>query len=215
MKQSLIAYLAPANQIRNAVIDCGSEATQGAVFRSGEPHTVNRGIPLLRQLINRLAGEVNDLGMYVQAEDDGNNLFLYKSNFFAKKEITDDEISDDKILPSPERKESESEDSILRMCTTLDDLEKIKKSHIQLYNMKISAFGGVELPFIDWDGVDVAIDQVGNNFFYRKYILQFLNQIVTIFCHPSHQRNDSPARILCLNVLVPNVYTPSIIQICL
>ena len=216
MKQSVIIYLAPSNQIRNAVIDCGSEATQGAVFRSGERHTVNRCIPLLKQLVNRLAcedststGKVEDFSQYVQAESDGNNKFLYKSNFFAKKHVTDDEINDDKILPSPEAKEAESNDSVLRMCTTLQDLEEIKKSHIQLYNMKISAFGGVELPFIEWDDVDVAIDEIGNNFFYRKYILQFLNQILTSFCHQQHQRDDSPARILCLHVLVPNVYTPS------
>ena len=74
-------YLAPSGQIRDAVIDSGSEATQLAIFkRTGETHNVNLIQPIFTNVFSHFKEYTDDNAfreyatMCIQAEVDGNNL---------------------------------------------------------------------------------------------------------------------------------------------
>lgn len=208
-EQSIIVYLAPKGQIRDVVIDCGSEATQMAMFKRNSPCNINERLPILSGILNHFGAEKERHKEYIQAESDNTKFdkYLYKSIFFAKKEIESDELEEENIFPTDE--ERENENSILRMTTTIQDVEAIRESHLQMYNMKISAFGGVRLPNIELDGIETSLMNL-NDFFYRKYLSQFVFQVLRNFCHTVHQPkrySSNSARILNINVLVPNVYT--------
>lgn len=213
-QQCIRIYLAPQSQIRDVVLDCGSEATQMAMFHHNEPCSINDRIRILKDIFTHFGKKERACNYtdFVQAESEVKGLdcnkYLFKSVFFAKDTFESDEIKEDKVYPMTS--EVEDENSILRMCTTLEDMEKIRDSHIQLYNMKISSFGGIELPYVEWDELEVPIGKIPNNFFYRKYMNQFIYQALKHFCHASNQPDEEEncARVLSLHILVPNVYTP-------
>lgn len=207
-------FLAPSSQIIDAVIDSGSEATQIAIYERGGDISINNLIPVVEDTfahfnINEKEYIPND---FIQTEVEGNacNSRLLKTRFFVKNELNA-KISADSVLPSGE------DGPLLRMLVTPRELEKMRNDYIQLYNMKIASFGGVELPMIKVKGLKMPITKVGsNNFYYRKYMNVFLYEILTRACLNLDWEEDADNRkLLSLYVLMPNVYTPQKIQDCL
>lgn len=202
-------YLAPPSQIRDAVIDSGSEATQIALFerkRDGKI-SINDIIPILDDTLVhfKISDEEYAPTDFIQAEteEDVYDSSLFKSKFFVKKEVNKTDISSQTLLPNREI------DSVLKMLMTSGQLEDMRNTHIQLYNMKIASFGGVELPKIKRNGLLHPITVVGrDHFYYRKYLNVFLYEILTRFCDEDADEDRSIPKVLSLYVLMPNVYTP-------
>lgn len=204
-------FLAPSAQIIDAVVDSGSEATQIAVFKRGENFSVNNLMPIVNDTLTHFNINNNEFSAedFIQAEVDGDvhNPRLFKTRFFVKNKLGIDELRQCSLLPNRE------DSPILRMLATPDELEDMRRDYIQLYNMKIASFGGVELPMINVEGLDMPITQVGNaNFYYRKYMNVFLHEILTRIFKKREMdaifglNNDR--KLLSLYVLMPNVYTP-------
>lgn len=214
LSQRVDFFLAPTSQIIDAVIDSGSEATQIAVFKRGDHISVNNIIPILDDTLVHfgISGQEYNPNQFIQAEVEGDvcNQKLLKTRFFVKKNLQEDNITDDSHLFT------EGSDPILKMLVTQEMLDgEIKGEYIQLYNMKIASFGGVELPYIRLDGLLEPITEVGpQNYYYRKYLNVFLCEILKRACRGS-RRLTNPKRLLSLHVLMPNVYTPQKTQECL
>lgn len=200
-------YLAPASQIRDAVIDSGSEATQIALFKRDGEISINNIIPILDDTLVhfKISDEEYAPTDFIQAEteEDVYDSSLFKSKFFVKKEVNKTDISSQTLLPNREI------DSVLKMLMTSGQLEDMRNTHIQLYNMKIASFGGVELPKIKRNGLLHPITVVGrDHFYYRKYLNVFLYEILTRFCDEDADEEHLIPKLLSLYVLMPNVYTP-------
>lgn len=212
-------FLAPASQIVDAVIDSGSEATQIGIFKRGEEISVDNIIPILDETLvhfNIDSAEYKP-NSFIQAEVEGDacDLSLFRTRFFVKNSISRGEINAESHLPKG------GDDPILRMLVTPEmlDNDDMKNAYIQLYNMKIASFGGVELPKIRKNGHLKSIAEAGaNNFYYRKYLNVFLHEILSSVCDDDNWENNDETnnkKLLSLYVLMPNVYTPKKAQECL
>lgn len=224
--RSIKILLAPSGQIRDAVIDSGSESSQYAMFnRTENVYNVNFIQPIFENVFAHFKGFEHianrSLREYalkcVQAESNGNvfDNSLFKSRFFVKRINQRGDISLKKILP--EAGSDESPESVFRMLTCIDDLDRLKESHIQLCNMKISSFGGIKLPNIYSEGQAVSLSEVRpDSYFYRKYMGVFIYGLLDKFCHEINQENiqdeSKRARVFSLYVLMPNVYSCEDIQ---
>lgn len=225
-ERSIKMYQSPSGQVRDVVIDSGSEATQYAMFkRDANVNNVNYIQEILTNVIRHFKGAAadgNSRDEYalkcIQAEVNGNvfDKTLFKSQFFVRKEVGKNVITQDTILPTADGSREEGLDSVLRMLTTKEELNDITKSHIQLCNTKISTFGGIRLPNINVNGMPVSlIDIAPENYFYRRYMSVFIYGILENFCHEMNQENlgeINRAKFLSLYVLMPNVYSCEDIQ---
>lgn len=211
----LIFFLAPSGQIRVAVLDFGSEATQLNFSKYSSSADINDRFDTLDSFIRRVDfGDIDhpDPCSFLQADlsQNGYDPHLFKSVYFIKKEI-EEEIDDQMILPeiSGNKERMENTESLFRMLTSKEDLEEIKRSHIQLYNMKISSFSGIKLPNIKYYGENISLKEL-DEYIYRSLIHRFVILIFNRFCNPSNQRQNhdaTNARVLTLYLLVPNVYS--------
>lgn len=226
VSKPFILYLVPQNKICDVVLDCGSEATQMAIFPSKAQGGLDNLVPIQDDVFQHFGVKVdeyvNDLPEDASAEDktlnnkknpenyiqsEPGDICLYKSIFYAKNSFSSDETEDDKIFPTSD--DHKNENPILKMCVYNGDLEKMKSSYVQLYNMKISGYGGVESPKVRFDGY---MDPLGSHegFFTRKYISQFVYHSMNRFvlaCKKNKNNGNVQPEILRLNVLVPNIYS--------
>lgn len=212
--RSFLIYLAPDKQIYNVVLDCGSEASQMAAFqkRRGEKFGINNRLSIMTSIMTNFNfTDADRYKHFVQAEvdDDGGipDEKLYKSVFFAKKSIKEDDLKN--VLPEIDAKGYQDDStSFLRMCVDKNDLEGLKESYLQLYNMKIAGFGGISHPNVNFDGTTMSIREFEPDF-QRRYISQF------VYCSLNDYRvrwklrgkEDEYPRVFQLNVLVPNIYS--------
>lgn len=207
---SVTIYLAPSSKIRDVVIDSGSEATQMAMFgRENGMQGVNSICPILNDVYQYFGGGdfENDAINCIQAEVEGNviNDELYKSQFFVRKNNDDNEdINNFNIYG---RVDETNSFGVFQMMLQRDNLNEIKESYIQLCNMKIASFNGIQLPRIKVGNELRSIGEVGpDNCFYRKYLNVFIYTVLTRFC------NQNNAEVLSMHVLMPNVYSSEDVQ---
>lgn len=207
---SVTIYLAPSSKIRDVVIDSGSEATQMAMFgRENGMQGVNSICPILNDVYQYFGGGdfENDAINCIQAEVEGNviNDELYKSQFFVRKNNDDNEdINNFNIYG---RVDETNSFGVFQMMLQRDNLNEIKESYIQLCNMKIASFNGIQLPRIKVGNELRSIGEVGpDNCFYRKYLNVFIYTVLTRFC------NQNNAEVLSIHVLMPNVYSSEDVQ---
>lgn len=208
---SVTIYLAPSSKIRDVVIDSGSEATQMAMFgRENGMQGVNSICPILNDVYQYFGGGdfENDAINCIQAEVEGNviNDELYKSQFFVRKNNDDNEdINNFNIYG---RVDETNSFGVFQMMLQRDNLNEIKESYIQLCNMKIASFNGIQLPRIKVGNELRSIGEVGpDNCFYRKYLNVFIYTVLTRFCN----QNNNP-EVLSIHVLMPNVYSSEDVQ---
>lgn len=204
-------HLAPKGQIRDAVIDAGSEACQIAIFKRDENEIGNRNIyPIMngvyRFFKNNPTVDKKDIKCTYQAEVKGRRYDerLLKSVFFAKNVI--DNIEENDVIVGDNDK---SDEALLRMYVSQND-QNLGEGYIPLCNMKIAAFGGLNLPKIVVGGEDISVMDINPKFFfYRKYISLFVERILTNICSTNEGRNS---KLLSLYILMPNVYSSKMVQ---
>ncbi len=199
---SFVVYLTPSGQIYNAVVDCGSEASQIAAFKGigGEDFGPNKRLCISSNILYHFGFDDREHNEFIQYEDSDECLF--KTIFYAKKSFNETDIAPEKICPLED--ERENPDSILRMCVKKEELERIKDTHLQLYNMKIAGYGGIIVPNIRYQKQRKSIKEY-EVFFQRKYISQFIFQCLCDFCNTSPYVQQP--KVMNLNMLVPNIYS--------
>ena len=203
-------HLAPKGQIRDAVIDAGSEACQIAIFNRDENEIGNGNIyPIMngvyRFFTNKPTVNEKDIKCTYQAEvkDISYDERLLKSVFFAKNVI--DKIGENDVIVGDNDK---SDEALLRMYVSKND-SNLRKEYIPLCNMKIAAFGGLNLPKIVVGGEEFSVMNIKPKFFfYRKYISLFVERILTNICSTNEGCNS---KLLSLYVLMPNVYSSKMV----
>ncbi len=132
---------------------------------------------------------------YVQKDNDPN---FFRSVFYAKKRFTHTDAGHP--VPKLDASDNLVENQIIKMLTTQTEAQDLIKSQgfIQIPNVKITQFGGVEQPKVGPEEDDVPINRYGNGYFYRASINHFiLNALLKV--------NKS---CISLYVLMPNVYSP-------
>lgn len=132
---------------------------------------------------------------YVQ--QDGSNTKLFKSVFYARQSFAEKDVK----APLPQNTE-EGKAPLLKMLTTYQEAQGLLKNegYIQVPNVKIVSFRGVEVPRVMQGGKSFPISRFGINhprYFYRASINHF------IYCALKNANRE----FVCLYVLMPNVYT--------
>ena len=89
---------------------------------------------------------------------------------------------------------------------TSAELEQLKKTHLQLHNMKIAGYGGVSAPGITFAGVPGSVNE-HEKFLQRRYISHFVYQAFLKFCNLCQRQGVVNPKVIVLNVLVPNIYS--------
>ena len=208
-------HLAPPSQIWKAVIDSGSEATQIKVFtpdNNGEHLQLLSNIAALRNFDDK---GITDLykngGGFIQAEGSFPNINknLYKSIYYVKKNITTNDIKNIKNDTLVRNQGNIKYDEPLMMLTRNSDLEYLafRDNYIKLRNLKIASYGNLDLPKIEVDnGAYIKATDVGDNFYYRKYMSEYCYHILKHITTIKAQGDETPS-YLSLYVLVPNIYS--------
>ena len=224
-KRSIQLCLASPDDIRDVVLDFGSEASQMAIFdqKSMSINDIRHLFEDMEDLLERPSftnnendttseeksekaesnetesekstsekedsdlSEKKDSNDYVQEENDDKR--LYKSIFYAEANPTNKDSSIPKLNGNNIQRLR-----TLSLLTTEDDAQKLlKNGYIQIPNIKISGFGGIEEPKID----GCPLSEYNESFFYRAPINHFvLNGLL---------KADAPC--IRLYVLMPNVYS--------
>ena len=93
---------------------------------------------------------------------------------------------------------------MLKVLTKKDEVQNMKTSYFVAPNIKLSSFGGIELPNVLLSGHEVATNQVGGNdvyFYYRASISLFIIQALKEVLHQGLEKN-----FVSFHFLMPNVY---------
>lgn len=221
LDQDLKLCVAKKTDIEDVVLDFGSEASQTASYIRNDRQTER----CIHSLFNEMKALLSSNSMQESIESpnetsqpvstpsatennhqsaaesyvqEDNDIKLFKSIFYAQKSIS----NQDDVKPVPELLETGKlqENKVLKMLTTQMQAQNLiqGKRFIQMPNVKIIQFGGVNQPKISLDGREDAISDFKNGFFYRASINHFiLNALLQ-------------ARKPCISlyVLMPNVYSP-------
>lgn len=193
--QKFIVYIAPQNKIADVVLDFGSESTQLAVYPRGEEMTINAIVNLFDSIKQSKEGNLACDKDYYQFDESDNN--LYRSNFFVKKEISKDQIKDS-FIPKP------LDNPILKVFTTMQEIQDCKDNFMVLPNIKLSGYGGLTLPQVEITTNQhhrnfQSPHQVGDKYFYRATISLFVNQALEVV-------KQKCINYVSLHILMPNVY---------
>lgn len=199
-KRTVRLYVSSANKIADVVLDFGSEASQMTIFKRDEAQGVN-GIANLFEDMYQLYGGDSEYNNYLQY--DASERGLYKSIFFAKKEWTsEDENNSSAFIQLDEKTHKPIIDSKVLVLTSKNKKEEIRHTYLNLPNVKIINFGGVEEPSILCDGSSESISGFNNNFFYRRCINYFIFSALN-----SVSKEEIP--FVSLYLLMPNIYSHS------
>ena len=205
-------HLAPPSQIWKAVIDSGSEATQIKVFT---PDNKGEHLQLLSYIGALRKFEGNDIDNLYKIQDEGFiqaegsfpniNKNLYKSIYYVKKNITTNDIKNDTLVRN---KSIINFQEPLMMLTRNSDLvvPAFRSNYIKLGNLKIASYGNVDLPTIKVDNEYINAANVGDNFYYRKYMSEYCYHILKHITSIKAKGDKTPS-YLSLYVLVPNIYS--------
>lgn len=215
-------------EVYESVIDCGSEATQISFQRQDEGANVNVRVNVLKGILDeRYPGNETADRDYIQYDEHSDHLF--RSLFYVKNEIAPAEINN--LTPNYCSVTDEGEDSPryildnvsfedcpLKILVKRKALENgdLNGSHIKLCNMKVSAFGGVTQREINYGGHQTYVTNIGDNYFYRRYLNEFLHIVLSKFNGIAEDPNQGVRpKFLSLYMLMPNVYSPAKVQKCL
>lgn len=196
-RQSFIVNVAPKENIYDAVLDFGSEASQILLFCRRNGRIVNELFPIY-SCFKALMGDHNDEDNNV-LQYEARNPYLYKSHFFVPKSIDVDKSYD----PANVSRETE----ILKQYTLLSDLDKIRSEYVTLPNVKIAAHGGVNTSLVtSQTNQIVSLRNFQNNYFYRASVNSFVYHILNAVAGDTQAPK---VRFIVLYALVPNVYIQS------
>lgn len=223
--QHIVIYIAPEGQIRDAVIDSGSESSQIAIFKRDAGYSidnvfsiVNSAYRFFTQGRNKGNNEemIKEIVNSYQSESDDQSYDpnLFKSVFFAKKNINTEEAPKRVYIT---KKDADEREPILKLFSFKDEdsVKLIQENYVQLCNMKIASFSGIESPKIVYDDQDVSITEFANNYCYRRYMNLYSYLILKNLCSATNQDDAAEcdkAKLLSLHILMPNVFGASKIQ---
>lgn len=200
-KTSLVINVAPKNNIYDAVLDFGSEASQIFLFHRRNAKITNDRFPIYSGF-KKLHGSPEDIDDNVLQYDKGNT-DLYKSHFFIQK-VIDTSI---RYNPAVDPKNLK----LLKQYTLIDKLPEIRKDFATLPNVKIAAYGGVKAPEVrSQDGASVSVKTFQSNYFYRASVNSFVYQIMERIADSlqgQFTQNSPQSVFIVLYALVPNIYS--------
>lgn len=197
--KALSLCVAKRKDISDVVLDFGSEASQMGVFKRNETQTLN-GIRELFTEMKELLPVVAKTSSsaladrFVQEDNDGN---FFRSVFFAKKSFSDADAGTPISILSGKKI---AKNKVMEMLTTHQEAQNLVKNqgYIQIPNVKITQFGGVNLKLPRVGPQSESILRYNDGYFYRASINNFiLNALL---------KANTPC--ISLYVLMPNVYSP-------
>ena len=216
LKKDKEMYLCVAKpeSICDALLDFGSEASQMALFGRNEQQRVDGICDLFDDMKELLAPKQdNSQGNHEEmqnaqsttdsegignsyVQEDPSNKYLFKSVFYTKRAFTDEEAGD--TIPRY-NEDGSLQKGIVEMLTTYKEAQDLLKTndYFQIPNVKLSGFGGVDLPKVKVGGQDKQILNYKKGYFYRININHFILNIL----------KKSPCPCVCLYVLMPNIYS--------
>ena len=187
--------IAPVAQIRDIVVDFGSEASQIATFFRDDDQDINNIKDLFSNMKEMLASDnakENKDAEWVQRSESAK---LYRSIFYGRQDYQGD-------IDALNAGMQCSHDDILRMLTTRQEAQDLlKNGYIVLPTVKLSGYGGILQPKFN---ESYPILEFKEHFFYRKCINNLLlSEFLSI-------RKIEKGKSLCVNIclLVPNVFRP-------
>lgn len=220
--QHIVIYISPEGQIRDAVIDSGSESSQIAIFKRDGDYSINNVFSIINsayRFFTQGRNQDNDEKMreeiinsyQSESDDQSYDPKLFKSVFFAKKNVK--AVPKRVYITEDDANEAEP---ILKLFSLKDEKSvKLLQEYVQLCNMKIASFSGIESPKIVYDGEEVSIIKFANSYCYRRYMNLFSYLILKNLCSATNQDDADEcdkAKLLSLHILMPNVYGASKIQ---
>ena len=205
LERSFLLCLAHNDDIRDVVLDFGSEATQMAIFK--DVMTRNDICDVFSDMKELLmkpelppqkedskkteskteAPKSKGAERYLQQEN--NSVELFRSIFYANK---DAETGESPVPTISAEKKTPHIDSLYMLTTEVEAQNLLEDKYIQMPNMKLSGFGGVKEPRIGGQ----KLSEFNDMFFYRATIDRFL------LCGLLSART----RCIRLYVLMPNIY---------
>lgn len=184
--------IAPVKQIRDIVIDFGSEASQIATFERDDDQDINNIKDTFSNMKEMLAPNTTKEAEWVQRSESAK---LYRSIFYGRQNYQGD-------IEELNAGAQCSQDDILRMLTTRQEAQDLlKNGYIVLPTVKLSGYGGIPQPKFN-DAYPIL--DFKEHFFYRKCINNLLlSEFINI-------RKVEKGKSLCVNIclLVPNVFRP-------
>lgn len=197
-------FVGQRKNIADVVLDFGSEASQMAIFPRGETMTIKHIVNLFDEIkADRYPDEDNK--KLVQYANDNK---LFRSIFYIKKEIPD---AENKAYNNPYKllTAGNDDDKLFVAFAKYDDVQKeaFRKAYFISPNVKLSSYGGVELPKIKCTNNNITenieITEFNNKLFYRSNILLFLLHALNKVANSLTWKN---ATFVSFKVLMPNVY---------
>lgn len=189
-EKKLQLCVATKENISDIVLDFGSEASQTGIFKRGEIQNISGIRKLFDEMKERLTVPQPNSDQYVQQDS---NEHFFRSVFFANKNLNVNEIT--QIPELDESGRYVNTEDVIKMLTTQIEAQDLVKNHeyIEIPNVKMTQFGGVDQPKID----QKPILEYEDGFFYRISINHFILNAL--------KNADSPC--ICLYILMPNVYS--------
>ncbi|MBP3419792.1 MAG: hypothetical protein J6K74_04285 [Marinifilaceae bacterium] len=192
-------YVAPKELIYDVILDFGSEATQMACYSRGATATIAGFVPLFSNIRQRYQDDsektILDEDFY---QNDISDDRFYRSYFILKDQVSNEELG--QILDNINH---DGGREFFKTLTSKKFVEGNKSKYIVAPNVKISCFGGQEMPRIKVNNKHTSINLLGDkdsHLLYRLGILPFLYEAI------NEVVNDTNARFISFHILMPNVY---------
>lgn len=195
-------YVSPKKTIVDVLLDFGSEATQMSVYARNEDINISG----FSELFTNIGKNLTD-GQGTKSKDedyyqfDASSKKLFRSYFFLKRSLTQQEVADTLNDFS-----AVAQGSLLKTFITKSDVqsEDFKRNYFVSPNVKLASYGGIELPKIEVNGEVIPTDRVGGSksyFFYRSSISLFIQQGLNTAIH-----KGTDIHVVSFHFLMPNVY---------
>lgn len=193
-------FFANRDNICDAILDYGSEATQLAIFSRDREATIE-GFNALFPNIKACC--VTNEEMNIANENfyqyDNSDEHFYRSYFLVKKNINRGDI--DAIVSDIM---SDTGGNFFKVLTSKEFVQNNSSNYIVAPNIKLSSFGGVELPRVMVDDVPTSIADVAgmnSHLIQRLGMAPFLHQAIknAIAMNPV-------CKFISFHFLMPNVY---------
>ena len=201
--KKLHLYIAPQKYISDVILDFGSEASQMTVFNRDSDIDITG----FADLFTKVRSEFTEQGVEDKLDDyyqyDASSPKLFRSQFFIKKDVQNDDVDQAKQHLFKVYKDQEK--NLIKVLTTKQEVQSIRSSYFVAPNIKLSSFGGIELPKVLLsNGENVTTDKVGGKdvyFYYRASISLFIIQALKEVLSQGQAMN-----FISFHFLMPNVY---------
>lgn len=192
-------YIAPEKMIYDVILDFGSEATQMACYSRGATASIDGFVPLFSNIRERFQedSEKNSPDEDFYQKDFSDPRF-YRSYFMLKNQVSNEELG-----PILDNINHDGGREFFKTLTSKKFVEGNKTKYIVVPNVKISCFGGHEMPKIKVNDTFTSINLLGNrdsHLLYRLGILPFLFEAI------NEVVKDPNAHFISFHILMPNVY---------